>query len=84
MSSQDTQGKCWQTVDHMNRQKLAPGAPKKKRFKGVLHLTSSPTLGMDPGGSVVMEWKQTLQGTYGPKMNAFWLSAIYQTWETLM
>ena len=32
-----------------------------------------------------MEWMQTLQGNYGPNMNAFWwvVAEIYTTWETL-
>ena len=31
-----------------------------------------------------MEWKPTLQGTYGPNMNAFWwvVCEIFPTWET--
>ena len=32
-----------------------------------------------------MEWIPTLQGNYGPNMNAFWyvVAEIYTTWETL-
>ena len=35
-------------------------------------------------GSEVMEWKPTLQDTYGPNKNAFWwvVGEIYRTWET--
>ena len=35
-------------------------------------------------GSGVTDWKPTLQGTYGPNMNAFWwvVGQIYPTWET--
>ena len=37
-------------------------------------------------GSGVMEWKPTLQRTYGPNMNAFWwvVHEIYPTWETCL
>ena len=53
---------------------------EKHFLKVSLILTSSPTL-----GSGVMEWKPTLQGTYGPNMNVFWwvVGEIYPTWETL-
>ena len=54
-------------------------------FKGVLDFDLQPHPGAGTLGSEVMVWMPTLQGNYGPNMNAFWsvVTEIYTTGETL-
>ena len=58
---------------------------EKTVFNGHLDIDLKPHPGAWTLGSGVMEWKLTLQGTYGTNMNAFWwvVGEIYPTWETL-
>ena len=41
-------------------------------FKGVLDYDLQPHPGARTLGPEVMMWMQTLQGNYGPNLNAFW------------
>ena len=56
---------------------------RKNTFKGVLDFDLEPHPRTWSLGSGVMEWKPTLQGTYGPNSNAFWwaVGELYPTWE---
>ena len=59
---------------------------RKTLFKGVLDFDLWPHSKAWTLGSGVMEWKPSLQGTFGLNMNAFWwvVGEIYPTWETSM
>ena len=59
---------------------------RKTLFKGVLDFDLLTHPGAWTLGSGIMEWKPTLQGTYGPNRNAFWwvVGEIYPARVALM